>query len=511
MAPRAKAAARVDLGPYPLEINAPLSQDIDVSWYDPAKTLQRVEQAKAKPKALKRAALQEADGDPAKAVAVLLTKCKEPDAAQALFEVMAQLATLKPGDTLSLPAVKEGKATATAEAPAAKDLGIHAVAKVAEVLGARQGTKEMGHFDGPLLERAILLMAFNGAPDLPGVKKVPLANGKGEVPPIDPVVRATLRALLKAGELPQIMAARALGQLGDIGTAQEIIAKPGLYPGASIADFGPGAVEAFKQKRLKDLSRGVEGFDTFVQGMRLTPRYQETAIDLAIAGDAGAAMAMERNFAQQFDHAGLKEDELMASYLDQMLRFKGTRTAFRAGGACALMDRVVDFSPTFRKTHEMMLRIMDYNLTIVFEKKDWVREDLVQPGFCNFGLLTALWHEAKYKCHWGQLRIHENWQDYFYAFYQDLEKLVRKHYKPNIEANADHYPGEVASLNRYLRHLGLPCVKDEHRPLSMYHLAVSHPEDEGKDPLEEDKKGLWGTPENWVCIRLGHLKEGERF
>ena len=515
-----KPAAAVELGPYPLEIATPAPQDIDLSWFDPSKVVKRVEDANGKSVQLKRAVLKETGGDVIKAAEALVQHVKEANGAQALFDLMADAATLVPG--ISTPGGSGAVDLAT------KEPGIRVAARVADVLKGRYGTKEMGHFDQPLIERAILLMAFHGAPDVPGMKKVPLSNGKGEVPPIDPVVRIVLRGMLKAGDLPQILAARALGQLGDAGTAKEIIDHPSRFPGASIADFGPDAVEAFKQKRLKELARGVEGYDNFIQGMRLTPKYQETAIDLALAGDAGGGMAAQRNYAIYIASVHDK-DALFASYLDQCFRFPNTRMAAKASLALSNWDVVAEWGWRWSKTHEMLLRILDHDLEIVFNKKDWRTTDL-KGKIYGISDIVAFWHEAKYQKHIRQLPgiTDERDIEHFISFCGSIEKLFRKHYKPIIYPHHptdwttlnyhERYPGTF-TLNLYARHLGLPNIVD---PLPLPPKEEARKDfvvkmwqaDRDKDPMDGEEKrsalGL-GADDRWICIKLGHVREGERL
>lgn len=506
-----RSATRLDLGPYPLEVSIPDPQDTGLAWYDPAATVKRAADENAKVPKLKAALHKEHKGDGPKAIEALLPKCKEPDSAQALLEVMndsvpktksvgAMDGEAKPvGEPRPAepPRIPGSGPVFTAEGAA----GLHAVAKVAETLKARYGTKEMGHFDEPLLERAILLLGFHGAPERSGGPTVKTAAGK-DVPGIDPVARATLRGMLQVEGSPQILAARALGQLGDMQTAKEIIENPGKYPGASIADFGAKAVEEFKQARLKQLKQGVEGFDNMVQGMRLTPKYQDVAIDLAMAGDAGAGMAMQRNFALEL--AQLDTDEVLARRIDRALRFPGTRagTVARWGLEFGLLD------PSFKKTIAMVLKAMEHDLRIVFETKNWTDDQLtVLNSATGMGMFGWIWHFLDI---YRGRPAGDSWE----PFYRQLEAVFRKHYRrATFPAFGSGRP--VEDLSVFARHIGLPPIDwPDKRPwdLSRWESELRtavRPGPDGK--LRDEDMHFMYTPSVGQCFHAGHLKGREDF
>ncbi|MDP2875696.1 MAG: hypothetical protein Q8O00_05885, partial [Holophaga sp.] len=318
----AAASAAIDIGAYPLEIDPGELQG------DPKERIKQAEKALKRHEQVRTEALKSADGDVGKAMDTLFERCKEPDAAQALFEAMADVAIpvilQSPKPIAGKPISIQAKRDAIYRVNDGES-GIAHVARMAQKISGRLNTKDMGHFDAPLLEQAIRLMGQHGA--LTAEKPTTDGTQIGEVP-IDPVVKGTLRGLMGVASL-QPFAAKALGQLRDADTAKEIIENPGRYPGASIADYGSDAVAAYKDARMKGLKGqkgGVGGEESFWQSVRLTPKHQDAAIDLALAGDGGAGLAVERNFA--VIKMNLNDpDTWFADHLDRWMRFPGTRAS----------------------------------------------------------------------------------------------------------------------------------------------------------------------------------------
>ena len=113
-------------------------------------------------------------------------------------------------------------------------------------------------------------------------------------------------------------------------TAKEIIEHPRRYPGAHIGAFGPNAVEAYKQARLKQLKTHSGSEAEFWISSRLGYRDREAALDLALAGDGGAGTAVTRNVTLEAMYAK-DRDERMAQAVDTYMRFPATRAGIKAG------------------------------------------------------------------------------------------------------------------------------------------------------------------------------------
>ena len=483
-------AAR-DFGPYPLNLE-PMPPDGEVTWYNPAKAVKRVQEAKQAPVALMNQMAKEQDGDVEKVAMALATRGGEPDSAQALLRLMRDLAPRgseqaareaekedaeiqkaegllreatdqeeKKSAQSKLKAVKQLRAKTKAErerppliAMPEGEPGIRVVARVADKLRSRSGKPEEARFEGMLLEEATRLMGFYGAPEVAEGQKQPLANGKGKAAPIDPVVKGVLRTLLRDEDVLQALASRALGQLGDLETAKDLIENPKKYPAASISDFGPEAVEQFKQSQMAKLGKGGSLGEDFWHGARLSYRDRDAAYELAKAGHGGAALANQRHLAMEY--ANSNPDERLSAYLDTMLRFPGTPAAGRARNAAmgdmgGIHDAIYDGPSLYPKSTQLILRIFDHDMTIVFGDKPWKDDDFIFSGGTSH-LIACL--------HLRQYQPREYARLGYDKIYPVYEALFRKHFKarvtPVLDANAK---GTLSRCSLYARHLGLPKIE----------------------------------------------------
>lgn len=456
----AKAEARVDFGPYPLVLEP---QDNDAYWYNPAKVTKQVAKANARPRKLAEKALEDAGKDTGKALAALVDRRKEPDAAQAVLEAMRELAQGNEGSSIGPEGEKpeKGRQQKLFQVTPGES-GIAHVARLAERLGAAIGTKDESRFDGMLLEDSIRLMGHYGAEKTSEDRQVSLADGSGKVAPIDPVVRGVLRQFMAGKGFTQALASRALGQLGDMETAKDLIEHPKRYEAASISDFGPQAVEQYKQQRMKLLKEGRGGDDAaFWQGVRLGYRDREVAFDLSMAGDGGAALAVERNLALEAAYAK-DPDVRLAQYLDTMLRFPKTREALKARSA--ISDPVSGLWSYIRntplpKTQQMVLKVLDREFPIIFGEKEWKISDVSRLNSLCLELFYAknnIPHEyttgyiTNYDYNDKDLKLPE--------FYDALERLYRRHYKSKAGPGGEGYLEAIWNLSLFARGIGLPLI-----------------------------------------------------
>lgn len=312
------AQAAVNFGPYPYP------QDTHLYWHDPSALSAKAQEiSEGKAVRERRSKALEIEGqDQDKALDRLFEGRRDPEGSQALFHALRELAS---GGEAPIAEGKAGKPlTPVFRKEGGK--GIASVARIAQKLAEVRGTDRMGRFDQLLLEDSIRLMGFYGA-DPRSKQEVP---AKGDPKPkgdqIDPVTRGVLRQFLqvKDGAI-QALACRALGQLGDVETAKEIISHPNKYPSASISDFGPEAVELFRKAQSGKMAAGAYTDADMWQSLRLRPKDQEVAEYLAGMGDPGAAMAAGRNWVQETMHGSV--DQHLYRRLDILLRFPGTPQA----------------------------------------------------------------------------------------------------------------------------------------------------------------------------------------
>ena len=404
-APIQAKARVVNFGPYPSAVEPP--QDTHASWYDPSVTAKRVDEANRAPGNLAQRTWKESKGDSQVALEALLQARKDPDATQALLAALRELA---PQGSEAEAKTLEKERREGAERPIlrrpeplfkakAGEPGIVRVAHVDQKLMAQRGSQDEGRFDEMLLEDAIKLMAFHGLPRTSEDKKVPTIDGKGKAGPIDPIVRGTLRLAFQVQDpLVQAMASKALGHLGDGETARDLIRSPSKYPAASIADFGKEAVADFKKHRLKQLERGQGSDAAFWQGVRLTPQHMDTALELAMAGDGGAGMAVERNLVLEFAYTKAEtsplsknvaptiltekynptrraQDQKLAGMIDMAIRFPHTKEGFK--GKMSIWSRwghvfgEIEDGGYHPATVEMILRAVDHDLKVIFGENSW--------------------------------------------------------------------------------------------------------------------------------------------
>ncbi len=456
------------VGPY--DLTATLTQEPELVWGDPAKPSSKLDLRADKAQVLKVQMLKEQGGDAAKAVDALMAQRQGPDAAQALFQAMVELATgkgagINEGVIPPQPSAKETKTETKSEdvqpyaAPQGK-AGIALVAGVAKALAPRMGQPDMKPFDQVLFEHSIRLMGFHGAPALADAK-TPAGQGQAATtqtpPPINSEVRATLRSLL-GSRVTQVYAARALGQLGDMETAKEIIDHPGKYPDASISDFGTDALNRYKNTRKQAIAQGKGGGEAaFWQSTRIPPQHQDAAIELAMLGDGGAGMAMMRNWAVM-DGAEKDLDTVRAKGIDEAIRFPGTRAAWVGLNRC--VDGFFNHPLLGPKSYAMILKALEHDLKIVFSGQPWKAKDTVVLD-THEGIFCALWH-ANHRPQTTPDMDGKGIELPMDALTQELatkaEALFRKNYKPwtNAVAFGDGMStGNAAELALYAAHLKL--------------------------------------------------------
>ena len=512
--PAAAKGKRLVMAEYPMD--ARLANAGSGPQQSPAEVVGRVRQDLARPEELKRQALEEAGGDPGKAVELLLGKSQTPDGSQALFEAMRELAP-QTGEgqpvqvqPVQAPQVQAQQARAQAQPQfqaRAGEPGIVHVAKAAQVLGERLKAPKVNPLDLLLVEEALGLMGRYGAPAHAQAPRATLVGEETKAPAIDPLVKTVLWAFMKSPEpYHQAMACRALGRLGDAETAEELTRHPDAYPWASLADFGPGALEQWKQKRLKMLRTGdaSEGA-AFWQGVRLTPQQQDVAVDLAMAGDGGAAMAMERNLAIE---AGREPDPdvRMARYIDIALRFPGTRESFVAHSVISALGGigdVLDLGDGAPKTREAFLRAYEHDLAIAFGGNPrWRDRDLVL--YESAGVIAGLFHHRE--------NDPERWErDHLAPFWDQVVAVFRKHYKQKIEREELEWKDEsetnddLRRLSLDARHLGLPPIDYPFRKVEAGGREYAHRIGLDKGP-EKENPDWWGPRDYRVCLQKGHIK-----
>jgi hypothetical protein len=169
----------------------------------------------------------------------------------------------------------------------------------------------------------------------------------------------------------------------------------------------------------------------------------------------------------------------------------------------------------------MMLRALDHDLNVVFNTKGWRDKDLISVDI-NFKTLTAMWHEVRYKKHELEMMLKFSPEDQavFQKFNDTAEAMFRKYYKtkiyPTRSREWDQYPSHhIVAINRYARHLGLPLVVDDERPEHSFHEVMIRSDQMGRDPMEGmdgEGSGDWSSDrDDWICIKLGHLKKGEKL
>lgn len=519
-APLLAGQTRLVMGDYPFDQDLAQAGQAKAS----ANTPQRMERALGRHLEVQRQALKDAGGDIGKAMDRLLEKNQDPDAAQALFEAMREMAPQGSQVSQALAqaasaqvqsgGVRKPTAKTAAEpmyqAPSGEP-GILHVARMAGKLGERMKGPKVNATDPILLEEAIRLMGIYGAPAVPEAKQVGVAGETSKIAPIHPVVKATLRALFKSGE-PYLaaQACKSLGQLGDAETAEDLIKHPKNYPGASIADFGMDQMEKWKQNRLKLLKQG-KGVDeaSYWQSVRLTPKHMDTAIDLAMAGDAGAGMAVERNMAIEAMRS-TDPDGRMARCIDTRLRFPGTREAWRADAAMGGLDALTGLlsGRSNVKTREAYLRALDHDLKLVFgQGTSWRPEDLVvlEP-WCSYPV--ALFH---YRYQHAQLWASSE----FEGFFAQIETLFRKHYRNTIVFQlSGPEQGRMRTIASELsclaRHLGLPLIDYPDRKGDVRSRVDSQKRGEKDTSMMQDAQWWLPRPHS-ECVNAGHIQSLEDF
>lgn len=508
-----------------------LAQDEQLSWHDPVAVLKRNGDILSQQTGLASRLLSDAKGDVAATLKTLLEKRSDPDYAQTLFQAMRELAPQgsereaqrikaaedlyasqcanlkKTGQPLPPPPLRSELRFVSGNTP-----GIQHVLWVVERLQQDRVAKKEQRQDTILLEDGLRLLGFYGASQVEENRKISTADGK-KYAPVNPAVRATLRSLLAAKDGPtQAMASRALGQLGDMETAREIIKKPRKYPSASIAHFGPRAVEEYKQAQLKRLEYGRSGEGEFWQSLRLTPKYQDTAIDLAMAGDSGAGLAMERNIRIKQMYAD-DEDAWMAEHFDILLRYPGSRAAYVASTAVSRVNLASHKDGKITPPQAALMRCLEHDLKIIFGKAGWTAADLtgvIRP-------FTELWHTVKYGNEFDR-------RDY-YEFYKAMEALFRKNYQPKAmyhlpldeKGTFSTMPPDaylvVDRLSLYARHLGLPRIQhsipDDYRVRG--HRSVLGLKMPGfyKSDKDRMRSGAMESTEPRLCYDLGHISGPE--
>ncbi len=451
------------VGPY--DLTATLTQEPVLVWGDPAKPSSKVDTRTDKAQLLKAQVLKEQGSDATKAVDALMARRQEPDAAQALYQAMVELATGKAAginDGVIPPPVKEGKAGAKIEeiqpyiAPQGKT-GISLVAGVAKALAPVMGQAAMKPFDQVIFEHAIRLMGFHGAPVKEGTPTTQGQAAPTQAPaPIDPEVRATLRSLLGSRNT-QVYAARALGQLGDMETAKEIIDHPGKYPDASISDFGPDALNRYKNTRKEAIAQGKgAGEGAFFQSLRIPPQHQDAAIELAMAGDGGAILATQRNWSVM--NAKEKDvDTVLAEGIDAALRFPGTRAGWV--GARRGVEGFFNDPYVGPKSYAMILRAVEGDLKIIFSDQPWDWSQMLVLTR-HSGIFNGLWHAVRYGkgvCDDRDRKLEK-----------ELEALFRRLYRPHTNIGpmgtfAGFEIGTAWELAIYAGHLKLKPLEFEQK------------------------------------------------
>ena len=526
--------AAMDYGPYPLKVE-PLAAS-----QDPATVLQQVSEANRGTERRISESLQASSGDSGKAVELLLAKANDPDAAEALMTALRDLAPQGSERTAQLrveqqkklaesqanyqiglqewqakPVNQRGAKPTAPQAPAAPSYrfkaaegqpGVLVVARTAEALRGRAGKPEAGRFDEMLLMECMQQMANHGASEVPEGQKVALADGSGKASPVNPSVRATLLGLLKDDGL-QPFACNALGRLGDMATAKEIIEHPRRYPGANIGAFGPNAVEAYKQARLKQLKTHSGSEAEFWISSRLGYRDREAALDLALAGDGGAGTAVTRNVTLEAMYAK-DRDGRMAQAVDTYMRFPATRAGIKAGivlvnnPTCGLEAML--FQERCPKTRAMTLRYLEYLMRRTFvEARRFTDGDGGDDPVFSWGILIKMNHYKRYN--------QKDFNKYYASFYNAAEAIFRKYY-PAGKACQRLGCGFQQNSIFFALHLGLK----PHQYLPPYEMRMRKAVERGlnnpnwKDRLryanESPKEQSLGSDEDSLCINLGHYR-----
>lgn len=426
--------AAVNFGPYPYP------QDVDLGWHDPATMVNKAQdlsQGKAV-RNLRAKVLEEAGQDPEKAMQMLFERRKDPEGSQALFDAMRELASGgkapmgegKPGEPLAPLFKAEG------------NRGVAAVARMAQQLADAKASGKASRFDGLLLEDAIRLMGHYGT----GSRYVEGAAQEKSAD-VDPVTRGVLRQFLQVNDgAIQALSSRALGQLGDLETAKELMRNPKKYPSASISDFGPEAVRLFQESQTGKMAKGTYSDADMWQSMRLRPKDQDVAETLAGMGDPGAGMAAARNWVLETMSGSV--DQKLYQRLDIMLRFPNTP---RAKGALEIVsigvpdapwDRAIyrpfmktpEGGPDARLTSMALLALLDREFAILFSGKPF------NPGGSTpidlpiiqrlIGPIAAMQEQFLEKP-FNEYKVTPESQAQIKAFLEGVRRIYMKHFKPN--------------------------------------------------------------------------------
>lgn len=543
--------------PYPLKTAVPSIQDTHAytQWYDPAKVMERTQRANEAPLLMAARAWQGAKGNPAQALSALLPDSREADGAQALLHMLRDLAVqgseraaterrhqesliqeVKDDATRELAGVTKAEEKAEILKRRDRELdgikvrmspppaypmpegrpGIEVVAQAARALADRRKAGMGGPYDDILLPEALRLLAFHGATDVPEAQKLPTLDGKGKAAPVNGAVKALLRGILEGDPDLQPYASKALGQLGDLETAKDIVAHPRKYPGAAISDFGPAAVAMFKDQRIAQLKKGAGSEEAAFHSLRLSYRDRETAFDLAKAGDWGAGLAYERSLALENVRSMEPADERFARYIDQYLRFPKTRQgekalwALTANSGVAYMFAAHSHELNMPKTLEMLLRYFDYALRRTFVEQKPMDDEPIM----GISILTVMWHHRLYRP--AEYESYKN-------FYTALDALFRKHFPAGktvkVLRNRPEF-GLVQDSNLYAVHIGLKAVrwegKEEDRkhddffsPKPKIRVTGVYPpksDQEAAERIMDDQVGYsFSRADDIACVQLGHF------
>lgn len=444
--------------------------------------------------------IEKAKGDPRQIVDQLL-EGEGDEAPQALHAALLSLAPQVgvPKTDAVQPDSKDGSIQERPLVDSGSKPGIPHVAYAAGRLMDRRMKPRPG--DVELLHDAIRLMGHYGK-----------AEGAREM---DGEVRQALHRTIEAGDALQILSSKALGQLGDIDMAREIIRNPARYPGASVADFGPQALEEFGKAQHAALQQH-QGDAAFWQGVRLRNKgkEKELAVDLARAGDGGAGLAFERHLA--LDAYGSKDpDARMANAIQAALdNPPGSRARYVANSIVATQfdDALIKVGGYIHapKTMAMVVKAIDHDLKIVFGDEPWDYSNLVFLGDAPT-YLTSSYH---------------NWETHQRDFPMDhapqLEALFRKYYKPRIriETETSAYEPRVAmQLSLYGRHLGLGIIDFQGREdfvvrRKAERISYGFPAPFQANDLRFTLKYYKEVGEHgnaFTCIQAGHITSLEDF
>lgn len=441
-------------------------------------------------------ALEAAKGSPRLALKKLLTQ-HDPDSLMAMVAMEHELAPQ--GSSGPQPPAEPAVKAETGRP------GILEVAEVAGLLLDRRTSPAVDPVDNALLEEHIRLLGFYGAPAAtPGSAHTEVIQ--------------VLRRALTGGENLQILSSKALGLLGDLDTAREIIADPEKYPSASIGDFGTVALDLYKARQMS-LLQSHSGEKAFFQDMQLggTRKQKDMAIDLAIAGSAGAAMAMQRNQAEDAMRSDDPDGRVADAWEKFMITPVGSRDNIVAGSVAGEFQKSFvrcggqDKCP---KTCAALLKALEHDLRIIFDGRKWQPDELYFLGpYTN--LLLHDFHQL----HSEDQKIHP-W--YSTSLVNQEMALFKRYWKPRV--NIDSWTHEISlhgdrvslvdAMSLYGRHLGLPPIQFADRDMQLAYrkwvpsVCCSPEEMEKKLKTWE----IYGAPpEAHVCIKLGHIKDLEDY